>query len=114
MPSAIDLSTFAELRESVGDEFAAELVSTFMDEAPGILADMRAAMAAGDSAGYRRAAHSLKSNGNTFGAFRFAELARQAEHDGFAGDGGADTGLLDDLDTEYAAAVAELRELTSG
>ena len=69
-----------------------------MEEAPGILAELRAALAAGDTDGYRRAAHSLKANGNTFGALAFADMARAAEHNGFGGDTVADAAVLDALE----------------
>ena len=110
-PSVIDLPTFAELRVSVGDEFAAELVDTFLEEAPGILAELRTALGAGDADGYRRAAHSLKANGNTFGALEFASMAGTTEHGGFTGDAATDTAVVDALDAAYAAAAAALTEL---
>jgi chemotaxis protein histidine kinase CheA len=113
-PSVIDLPTLAELREGVGDEFTAELVDTFTEEAPGILAELRTALGAGDADGYRRAAHSLKANGNTFGALVFANMARDAEHGGFTGDAATDVAVVDALDAAYAAAAAELTELTRG
>jgi HPt (histidine-containing phosphotransfer) domain-containing protein len=45
-----------------------ELVDTFLAEAPSMLADLRESLASGEAERFRRAAHSLKSNGNTFGA----------------------------------------------
>jgi histidine phosphotransfer protein HptB len=107
----IDLPTFAELRLSVGDEFADELVDTFLEEAPAILAQLRAAMRAGDADSYRRAAHSLKANGNTFGALEFASAARSIEQRGLTGEAGIDTSMVDALDTAYVAVAAELTEL---
>ena len=35
---AIDRSTFSELQETAGADFVAELVGTFLDEAPRMLA----------------------------------------------------------------------------
>ena len=52
----------------MGAEFAAELVATFLDEAPGMVAELKAAAAGGDADAFRRAAHSLKSNASVFGA----------------------------------------------
>ncbi len=112
--SLIDPAVFAELKEAVGDEFVVELVDTFMEEAPAILAEMRVALAEADADGYRRGAHSLKANGNTFGALIFAEKARDAEHNGISGDPSFDTAVLDALDTAYAAAAAELHDLSRG
>ena len=81
----IDLDVFNELKDATGDEFAAELVNTFLDEAPGMIADLKAAIAASDADGYRRAAHSIKSNANTFGATDLADLAKAAELGGLPG-----------------------------
>ena len=38
----IDLATFTELQNTAGADFVAELVSTFLEEAPGMLAELRA------------------------------------------------------------------------
>ena len=66
----IDLPTFTELQEAAGAEFVTELVGTFLDEAPAMLAELRSAQEAGAADTFRRAAHSLKSNSHTFGATR--------------------------------------------
>ena len=82
----IDLSVFNELKEATGPDFIKELVETFFEEAPGILAELSGAAKAGDVDQFRRAAHSLKSNGSVFGAHKLAELARQLELSGFEAD----------------------------
>ena len=66
--SAIDKAVYAELQETTGAEFAAELMDTFIEEASGMLAELRRARAENHAERFRRAAHSLKSNSNTFGA----------------------------------------------
>ena len=106
----IDLATFAELQETAGAEFVTELVSTFFEEAPQMLAELRAAHAAGAADRFRRAAHSLKSNGNTFGASRLGEMARELELNGL----GVDATPLAALDAEYARVAAALKELCHG
>ena len=113
-PDHVDVDTFTELQQTLGVEFAAELVDTFLEEAPGILAQLRTAVIASDADTYRRAAHSLKSNAMTFGALELANMARDVELGGFVGDPGGDTGVLDALDVEYAAAAAKLHELSHG
>jgi len=104
----IDRGVFAELRETAGADFVVELVDEFLDEAPQLLARMHAALAADDSAALRRAAHSLKSNGLTFGAPAFAAQARALE----LGDGEllGRAGLAR-LETLYAQVAAQLKEL---
>lgn len=106
----IDKGTFAALQESAGAEFVTELVGTFLEEAPGMLAELRRAQAAGAADAFRRAAHSLKSNSHTFGATRLGELARDLELGGLI----ADTGPLDALEAEYRRAAAALEGMCGG
>ena len=77
--SPIDHEIFMELKDATGEDFAAELVNTFLDEAPGMISELKAAAGAADADRYRRAAHSIKSNANTFGATALAEMARKVE-----------------------------------
>ena len=108
--SEIDLPTFEELKASAGDEFVTELVGTFLEEAPQMLAELRSARAAGAAERFRRAAHSLKSNSNTFGALRLGALARELELAPIP----ADAAPLDALDAEYARTAAALKALCDG
>ena len=77
--TAIDPHTFDELQANAGADFVIELVDTFAEEAPTLLAELRAAQAAGSAERFRRAAHSLKSNSSTFGATRLAAMSRELE-----------------------------------
>ncbi len=108
--SAIDLPTFKALQEAAGTEFVVELVGTFLEEAPAMLAELRSAQAEGAADAFRRAAHSLKSNSHTFGATRLGELARDLELGGLIADGGP----LDALEDEYQRTAAALKGLCSG
>ena len=112
--SVIDATTFAELQEAAGPEFVAELVGTFLEEAPGMLADLRSARAANDGERFQRAAHSLKSNSQTFGARALGALAREIELRGMAADAAVDALALDALEAAYVRAAAALRELSHG
>ena len=109
-PPAIDLPTFTELQETAGAEFVTELVGTFLEEAPPMLAELRSAQAAGAVDRFRRAAHSLKSNAQTFGAGRVAEMARELELGGVP----ASSAPVDALEAEYRRVAALLQELTRG
>jgi histidine phosphotransfer protein HptB len=106
----IDPTTFAELQDTAGAEFVAELVGTFLEEAPQMLAELHAALPAGDALGFRRAAHSLKSNSNTFGALRLGEMARELELSGLP----AHAAPIDALQAEYERVAVALQELTRG
>ena len=83
---AIDPSALDALSETTGGdpEFLAELIDTFLIDGVDLLAAIDAASAAGDAAKLRRAAHSLKSNGATFGATTLTALARRLEELGRA------------------------------
>jgi len=114
MQDAIDLAVFRELQDTAGTDFVVELVDTFLEEAPAMLAELRGARAAGDEERFRRAAHSLKSNGRTFGATTLGALARELELKGMDADPARDAAALAALDVAYSDAAAALRELTRG
>jgi len=107
----IDKAVFGELRSTTGSDFVADLVGTFCDEAAGILVQLREAAEAGDAAKYKRAAHSLKSNANAFGAARLAALAREIELGGLSPD--AATKVVN-LGAEFERAAERLKELAHG
>ena len=114
----IDLATFAELQNSAGADFAAELVDTFLDEAPAMLEALRSALALGDADAFRRNAHSLKSNSQTFGAVQLGLLARELELAGLATLGGAGSAkasaAVDQLSAGYAQVAVALKALCHG
>jgi len=103
----IDRTTFAELQAAAGAEFVAELVDTFLEEAPQMLAELRRALAEGNADRFRRAAHSLKSNSHTFGAVALGALARELELGGLP----PDAAPIERLATAYARAAAALTTL---
>ena len=105
--ATIDRAAFEELQATAGEDFAKELVGTFLEEAPVMLAELRAAHATGDADAFRRAAHSLKSNSQTFGALTLAAMARALELNPLPTEASA----LDALAHEYARAAAALAEL---
>jgi histidine phosphotransfer protein HptB len=111
---AIDKTIFNDLRATAGAEFVTDLVNTFFEEAPAMLADLRSARAAADAERYRRVAHSLKSNGNTFGAKDFAAQARAIELGGLAADPARDIENIKALEAAYNQAAAALKKLTHG
>jgi histidine phosphotransfer protein HptB len=112
--SVIDKTVYAQLQETTGAEFVAELVDTFIEEASGMLAELRSARAENQAERFRRAAHSLKSNSNTFGASKLAALARALELKGLDADPARDTAALAALEAECARAAAALKDLRHG
>ena len=108
----IDAATFVELQASAGADFVDELVNTFLEEAPIMLAEMKSALAAGQAEPFRRAAHSLKSNAHTFGALVLGATARELELGGL--DAGRTPGAIDRIDQEFERARAALTGLRDG
>jgi|SRR6185437_6542610 len=112
MERTIDRATYQALVDTTGEEFVGELVDTFLAEAPTMLDDMRDALSRGDADRFRRAAHSLKSNANTFGALELAELAKAMELGGLDRVRAAAGTPIDEVSAEYARAAAALKDLT--
>jgi HPt (histidine-containing phosphotransfer) domain-containing protein len=108
---AIDRPTFAALQETAGADFVVELVGAYLEEAPGMIADLKDALAAGDAERFKRAAHSLKSNSNTFGAHALGAMARSLELGGLAHARAAKPGPIEALEAEFARVAAALKEL---
>lgn len=109
--TTIDLATFEELKQMSGADFIDELVDTFLEDAPKLIGELKSSLKAGDADAFRRAAHSLKSNGATFGAVHFAELARDLEtiaKESRLGDTGDH---IRDLETAFTAVARDLKGL---
>ena len=105
--SPIDRSVFTELQDAMGSDFVAELVTTFLDESPGILAELKSAAENGKQDIFRRAAHSLKSNASIFGAHKLAELTRQME----LSSDEPEPAQIDILNAEFKLTAAALKDL---
>ncbi|HXN14788.1 MAG TPA: Hpt domain-containing protein [Usitatibacter sp.] len=109
--STIDLATFKALQEAAGAEFVVKLVDTFLEEAPVMLGELRGALAKRDAEKFRRTAHSLKSNGLTFGALGLGAMARELELGGLEHALEAGPEPLAALEAEYARVAVALAEL---
>ena len=95
-------------------EALAELVDAFVDEAPQRLAELRRGAEQGDAALAGRAAHTLKSNGLTFGAVELAALCRRLEVAAGEGELAANRDLIDRVDAQWAWVSQELAALREG
>ena len=103
----IDKDTFEELKQMSGEDYINELIDAFLDDGPGMIANMRAALSAEDVESFRRNAHSLKSNANTFGATELGGLAKELEY--MARDNNLNVGdKLDSLNEAFTVAAEEL------
>ena len=75
----IDKATFEGLKQMSGDDFINELIDAFLEDAPNMLNNMKTALEEKDVESFRRNAHSMKSNANTFGAKELGTLAKELE-----------------------------------
>ncbi len=107
----IDQTTFVGLKELVGDDFIDELVETFFEESPGLLEEMRQALDSGDAEVFRRSAHSLKSNGASFGATELASIARDLEYMGRDSQLDEAATKMPELEAAYSLAIEALKAL---
>jgi HPt (histidine-containing phosphotransfer) domain-containing protein len=80
-------SILDELRASVGDDrgFVVDLIKAYLADGEKHVADVEAAMAAGDAVALVRPAHTLKSSSATVGAEGLAAAARELELAGRSG-----------------------------
>lgn len=101
----LDPAALEGLREIGGEEFVADLIETFLADAPQLLATLRGP----DADEVRRAAHTLKSNAATFGATRLSELSRELEFLAKTGDLSGASDLAAGIEAEYALVAEELR-----
>ncbi|MCA1811729.1 MAG: Hpt domain-containing protein [Halobacteriales archaeon] len=109
MSPAVDEGVLRALLDDMGGdaEVVKELVQSYLEEAPRLLAEARQALADSDAATVQRAAHTLKSTSATFGALALAESSRVLEQ--AARTGKLPTaGQVDALQAQFDAARAEL------
>jgi HPt (histidine-containing phosphotransfer) domain-containing protein len=109
--SVIDLPTFEALKEAMGADFISELVQAYFEETPQLISKLQQALSNQDCEEFRRAAHSIKSTSNSFGALELGALAKELE---FMGrdvrlDGAA--GKVETLEKEYGIVQKKLEEL---
>jgi HPt (histidine-containing phosphotransfer) domain-containing protein len=106
----VDRTVLDGLLDSLGGdkEFLTELLQTYLEDSPRLLAAMRTALLAGNAEDFRRAAHTLKSNSASFGAMTLSRLARALEELGKAGTLASAAADLAQAEAEYARVRAAL------
>jgi HPt (histidine-containing phosphotransfer) domain-containing protein len=110
LDDVLDQATLDSLVDSVGGdiEFLAELIDTYVADAPLQLEALNSALAAGDVAELVRPAHTLKSASASLGALGLAERCRQLEQSAKTGslEGAAQT--IDGIAAEVERVVNAL------
>ena len=107
----IDQKTFDALKLMVGEDFIEELVDTYLEDSPQLLAELRKGLDQGDAGAFRRAAHSLKSNSASLGASKLAVIAKELEERGRDGLLEGAEPKVRELETAYEKAAEELKSL---
>jgi histidine phosphotransfer protein HptB len=106
----IDTTTFNELKQMSGEDFINELIDAFLEDGPNMINNMQVARQENDIETFRRNAHSLKTNANTFGATQLGTMAKELES--MARENNLDIGdRLEKLNLEFSEVAAELKEM---
>jgi HPt (histidine-containing phosphotransfer) domain-containing protein len=94
-----------------GDTFLREIIGIFLEDTPKRLAEIDQSLAAGDTATFVRAAHTIKGASSNVGAAALRAVAEQLEHHAKK-DGLVDVAaLIAQLKTEFASATTALNGL---
>ena len=97
-----------------GQELLPELAGDFFRDSPVLVAAARAGLGSGQTEEVHRAAHTLKSTANAFGAGRLASLCQALERLVAAGDLGPAPALVEEIATEYERVRVALAALIGG
>jgi CheY-like chemotaxis protein/HPt (histidine-containing phosphotransfer) domain-containing protein len=107
-----DPVNLAQLEAAVDDPaFVRELISTFLNDAPGLVGALRSSLEQRNLEELRRAAHTLKSNGKTFGATTLAVLSEELERSAQTGALAGAAELVSRTEREYARVEGALEAL---
>jgi len=113
-PVVIDLAAIENLRAlnpGDQDEFLREITGIFLEDTPKRIAELEQSLAAGDTAKFSRAAHSIKGSSANLGAAALRAVAEQLERQSHTEGLGGVASLLAGLRAEFSRAEAELRKL---
>lgn len=104
----IDKGVFGELVSAMGPDFVRELIASFAEDVPDLVATMRYAAQEGDAQGFRLAAFSIRSRSRVFGANVLAHLAQDIELAGLVDP----DAYLPELESSFSLTLDALRQLT--
>ena len=110
--NVIDSSVFTALKETMGADFVVELVQTYAEETPQLLASLQEALAKQDCETFNRAAHSIKSASNSMGALKLGEMAKELEIMGREKNLAGAASKVEALVSVFAQVKLTLEELT--
>lgn len=110
--SIIDLPTFEALKEAMGADYIDELLQAYFEETPQMLTDLQQALEKQDCETFRRAAHSIKSTSNSFGALQLGAQAKELEMMGREGKLEGAAAKVKALQENYQMVKKALEELS--
>lgn len=115
MPAPIldseSLDNLRALDPDGGDVFLREVAAIFLEDTPKRIAELDQSLAAGDTATFIRAAHSIKGSSANLGAMALRAVAEQIEHQGKKEGLAGVAPLIPGLKTEFDRARTALNEL---
>ncbi len=107
----IDPEAWETFKSMMDASFLAEMIDTYLSDAPMLIEQMRSGIASSNVELVRRAAHSLKSNSANIGALRLAGVTRELEM--IAKGGGLDGAgpKFEQVTAEYSVVATALEAL---
>jgi HPt (histidine-containing phosphotransfer) domain-containing protein len=109
---ALDRSVMKGFAEELGDgaeDIVRELIGVYLEDAPGLLRELRQALDVNDASILDRAAHTLKSSSATLGAKGLAALCLELERSARSGDTSIASDQVERIDAELQRVSDELR-----
>jgi len=110
--SVIDMPTYEALKEAMGADYIVEVIQVYFEETPQLLSNLREALEKQDCETFRRAAHSIKSTSNSFGALNFGAEARELEMLGREGKLEGAASKVNALEADYLVVKQALEQLS--
>lgn len=96
----VDRDTLEELRDVMEDEFSL-LIDTFIQDAPGRIAELRSVHASDDIAGLEKPAHTLKGSSSNIGAPKLSSICAALVDGVRAGDPGDVDAAIADIEQAF-------------
>jgi HPt (histidine-containing phosphotransfer) domain-containing protein len=113
--AAIDVTALEKFQAQFGadgPELMPQLINLFLKDAPKLIVQMRQGAIQGDAKTLHRSAHSLKSNSETFGAFKLSALCANLETHTKAGTVEGVEVMVAHIQEEFNRAQTKLRHYT--
>jgi PAS domain S-box-containing protein len=113
----VDQTALKRVKDTLGsqvDTIFPSLLQGFFEDSVNLLADARRALKQNNLKELRRAAHTLKSNGATFGAMALSAVAHELEDLARKGKLSGTAELIERAEQEYAKAKAALEQIGKG